>query len=401
MGNNIKINGTVEKGFEKVRESFIENFNKFDEHGASCSVYVNNKRVVHLWGGFKDLKKNKPWEEETPVLVFSTSKGLAVLTLALAHSRGQLDYDQKISIYWPEFAQNGKGDITVRQLLAHQAGLSFLDQKLSPELIADTQKISSLLAVQKSVWRPGDFHGYHAFTIGLYVNEILKRVDPKTRDISQYFKEEFAEPLGLNFELGNISEDMFKKRAELSPFLMRDFFMNLKDNPLSFLGGMFNPFSITFKSLLSVPVKSPTDLDTVEYLKPIFPSANGVGTADSIAKLYGEFASGGGTLDLNPKTIKELKSSSILPLRSSLDRVMKQETKYNLGFIKPFESFKFASESAFGTSGAGGSFGFADPDFKLGYGYAPNKMGLKPWNDPRDENLRTALFSCLKKRVKF
>ncbi|MDH5559670.1 MAG: hypothetical protein OEY59_02295 [Deltaproteobacteria bacterium] len=167
----------------------------------------------------------------------------------------------------------------------------------------------------------------------------------------------------------------------------------------SYFSGMFNPFSITYKSLLNIPVKSPSDFDSVEFLKPILPSVNGVGLADANAKLYGEFASAGPTLNLKPETMEELKSCPAPPSRSKIDRVMRQETKYSLGFIKPFKSFPFASPQAFGTSGAGGSFGFAEPIHKLGYAYTPHRLGVKPWNDPRDEALRTAVFLCLSKLI--
>src|SRR3954463_1892708 len=143
------IEGYVAPGFEEVRERFRENFTRRRELGAACAAYVRGEKVVDLWGGYRDDSRQDRWEEDTLVLVYSTSKGMAGLAVALANSRGLLDYDATVASYWPEFAQNGKSEITVRQLLAHQAGLSGLDVRMNSRVLADLDAVADALARQK------------------------------------------------------------------------------------------------------------------------------------------------------------------------------------------------------------------------------------------------------------
>lgn len=125
----VEIHGYVEEGFEAVREAFAENFAKRNEIGAACCVYHRGEKVVDLWGGVRNVETGEPWEDDTMALVYSATKGLAAMTPAVAHSRGRLDYDERVSTYWKEFAQNGKEDITVRQLPAHQEFMSLAGLK--------------------------------------------------------------------------------------------------------------------------------------------------------------------------------------------------------------------------------------------------------------------------------
>src|SRR5439155_3195245 len=150
----------------------------------------------------RSLSRQDRWEEDTLVLVYSTSKGMSAIAVALAHSRGLIDYDDAVAAYWPEFAQNGKGSITVRQLLAHQAGLSGLDVRLNSRKLADLDALAEALAAQKPAWKPGTRQGYHALTIGWYESELIRRVDPPRRSLGRFFADEVAAPLGLEFYIG-------------------------------------------------------------------------------------------------------------------------------------------------------------------------------------------------------
>jgi CubicO group peptidase (beta-lactamase class C family)/N-acetylglutamate synthase-like GNAT family acetyltransferase len=196
-----RIRGHVNAGFEPVRDAFAENFSLRHELGGACCVYHRGEKVVDLWGGARNEASGEPWEEDTMVLVYSTTKGLAAMTLALAHSRGWLDYEERVSKYWPEFAQNGKERITVRQLLAHQAGLFAFDEQADRGLVADLDRLAVVLARQRPVWPPGTRQAYHAITLGYYESELLRRIDPKHRSLGQFFQDEIATPLGLDFYL--------------------------------------------------------------------------------------------------------------------------------------------------------------------------------------------------------
>lgn len=151
----VPVKGFASPGFERVRDAFAENCARRKEPGAACAVYLHGEKVVDLWGGVRDGATGEPWEEDTMTLVFSTTKGMAAVTTALAHSRSWLDYDEPVSTYWPEFAQNGKEQITVRQLLAHQAGLFGCDEPVNVQVIADLDRLAGIMARQKPEWEAG------------------------------------------------------------------------------------------------------------------------------------------------------------------------------------------------------------------------------------------------------
>ena len=193
------VSGYVAPGFEHVRVEFERNLVDRRELGGAVAAYWHGNKVVDLWGGCRGPDTEEPWQEDTMVSVASTTKGLSAMTTAIANARGWLDYDAPIARYWPEFAQHGKGTITVRQLLAHEAGLVFLDEPLTVERMRNLDEIAELLARQKPAWPPGSRHGYHAMTIGLYIQEIIRRVDPQHRSLGRFFRDEIATPPGLEF----------------------------------------------------------------------------------------------------------------------------------------------------------------------------------------------------------
>ena len=181
-----------------MREAFADNFARRRELGGACCAYHRGEKVVDLWGGIRNKQTGEPWEQDTMVIVYSATKGLAAMTLAIAHSRGWLDYEERVCAYWPEFAQQGKEKITVRQLLAHQAGLFALDEPVDRSLVADLDRLAVVLARQKPAWEPGTRQAYHAITLGFYEGELLRRIDPRHRSLGQFFQDEIATPLGLD-----------------------------------------------------------------------------------------------------------------------------------------------------------------------------------------------------------
>jgi CubicO group peptidase (beta-lactamase class C family) len=173
------VEGYVRRGFETVREAFADNFARRGELGGACCVYHRGEKVVDLWGGIRNKQSGEPWEPDTMVIVYSATKGLAAMTLALAHSRGWLDYEERVCAYWPEFAQQGKDRITVRQLLAHQAGLFAFDEPVDRSVVADLDRLAGVMARQKPEWEPGSRQAYHALTLGFYEGELLRRLDQR------------------------------------------------------------------------------------------------------------------------------------------------------------------------------------------------------------------------------
>lgn len=390
------IHGEVAPGFEEVREEFIKNFTHRGELGAACAIYHKGEKVVDLWGGYRDYKNRTPWEEDTLVLVFSTTKGLASMTLAVAHSQGLLDYDERVAAYWPEFSQQGKENITVRQLLSHQAGLCVIDEPLDERILADFDLLASAAARQKPVWEHGTKHGYHGISLGWYQGELIRRVDPHHRSLGCFFQDEIARPLGLEFYIGLPPEIPVRRIASIESYTPLDLVLNLNRIPGQFAKSILNPRSLTARAFSNPRLKSPGDFNKPPFRSLEIPAGNGIGQVRSIAKAYGVFAAGGKEINIKKETMEELTAPATPPSSGWHDEVLHMDISYSLGFMKPLHSFKFgSSHKSFGTPGAGGSFGFADPQRQVGYAYAMTKMGFHIVDDPREKALRDAFYSCL------
>ena len=386
----IEVEGEVSPGFEPVRDAFAENFSDRHELGGACCVYHRGKKVVDLWGGVRNKATGEPWEADTMALVYSTTKGLAAMTLAVAHSRGWLDYEERVAHYWPEFAQQGKDTITVRQLLAHQAGLFALDEPLDRSLVADLDRLAAVLARQKPAWEPGARQAYHAITLGFYQNELIRRIDPRQRSLGQFFQDEIASPLGIDFyiRLPELVPDSRLATLE-SPSrwdMVRGF-------PLRIAIAAFNPRSKIVRALRGSELAHDEKRIYARDLE--IPSGGGVGTARAIARAYGVFAAGGAELQLRPETLEALAAPAIPPAHGFHDECMMGEARFSLGFMKPCPILSFGSARSYGMPGSGGSMGFADPEAGIGYGYVTNRMGTVLTGDPRDLALRNTLYSCL------
>src|SRR5690349_24085391 len=264
------IHGFAGSGFEAVHEAFADNFSRRHELGAACCIYQNGKKVVDLWGGIRNKATGEPWEEDTMVLVYSATKGLAAMTLALAHSRGWLDYEERVATYWPEFAQDGTETIPVRQLLAHQAGLFALDQPLDKETLADPDRLASILARQEPAWEPGTRQAYHAITLAYYESEILRRVDPGHRTLGSFFQDEIARPLGLDFYI-RLPEALPDSRlATLSPPTLM---ARLLGFPLRFTFATLDPHSNIVRALAGSDL--PHDAERIYARELEVPSGGG------------------------------------------------------------------------------------------------------------------------------
>ena len=384
-----EIHGFVHSGYEAVREAFADNFARRGEIGAACCVYHRGEKVVDLWGVIKNKATGESWERDTKALVYSATKGLAAMTLAVAHSRGWLSYDELVCKYWPEFAQNGKEKITVRQLLAHQAGLFALDESIDRDLIANLDRLAEVLARQKPTWEPGTRQAYHAITLGFYESELLRRIDPKHRSLGQFFQEEIATPLSLDFYI-RLPESI--PDSKLAPLVDPSRSEMLFGFPFWMTLAIFNPRSNFRRALLGSELAH--DEQHIYPRNLEIPAGGGVGTARAIARAYSVFANGGKELGLREETLHELKAPAVPSTHGFYDQCIKGEAQFSLGFMKPSRGFPFGSPSSFGFPGAGGSFGFADPDAQIGYGYIPNHKGVTMGGDPRDVALRRALYSA-------
>jgi CubicO group peptidase (beta-lactamase class C family) len=386
--------GAVCRGFEGVHEAFVGNFTERGEVGGACCVYLRGEKVVDLWGGLRNTQTGEPWEQDTMVLVYSATKGLAAMTLAVAHSRGWLDYDERVYTYWPEFAQHGKGRITVRQLLAHQAGLFAFDEPVDRDLVSDLDRLAVVLARQKPAWEPGSRQAYHAISLGFYEGELLRRVDPHHRSLGNFFQDEIASPLGLEVYI-RLPESVPNARlATLTPPGRLEMLVHF---PLRLTVDSMNPRSNIYRALVSNPGTAlPLDPRHVYARNLEVPSGGAVGTARGIAHAYGVFANGGHELRLRPETLALLAAPAIPPTHGFKDECMHGEVRFSLGFMKPSPEWPFGGASSYGAPGAGGAMGFADPDAGIGYGYVTSQMGTWLTGDPRDVALRDALYAAIR-----
>jgi CubicO group peptidase (beta-lactamase class C family) len=389
------IEGHVSRGFEAVRAAFEENFARRGELGGACCAYVRGEKVVDIWGGVRDKATGDPWERDTMVVIHSATKGLAAMTLAIAHSRGWLDYQERVATYWPEFAQNGKQDITVRQLLAHQAGLFAFDEPVDRSVVADLDQLAAVMARHRPAWEPGTRQGYHGLTLGFYEGELMRRVDPQHRSLGQFFHDEIATPLGEDVYIRLPDEIPNSRLATLSSPGRIEMFIAFR--PVRLMLEALNPRSNINRALSVNPGTSVYLDDQRVYARNLeVPSGGGVATARGIAHAYSVFATGGRELGLRQETLDLLAAPAIPPTHGFFDECLKGEVQFSLGFAKPCGNWRFGRSSrAFGAPGAGGAMGFAAPDAGLGYGYVTSQMGTTFSGDPRDVALREALYSVL------
>lgn len=390
----IRIEGHVSAGFDAVRDAFAENFSRRHELGGACCVYHRGEKVVDLWGGVRNKSTGEPWQEDTMVVVHSATKGLAAMTLAVAHSRGWLDYEQRVCKYWPEFAQNGKETITVRQLLAHQAGLFAFNEPVDRSVVADLDRLAAVMAREKPAWEPGTRQAYHALTLGFYESELLRRVDPLHRSLGRFFQDEIATPLGLDFYIGLPESIPNSRLATLAtPGMLR----MLLGFPIRLTLAAFNRRSNIYRALVVNPgTEMYLDKERIYARNLEVPAGQGVGTARAIARAYSVFATGGRELQLRPETLQALSAPAIPATQGGFyDECMLGDLRYSLGFMKPGLTLSFGSEGSFGSPGSGGSLGYADPKAGIGYAYVTSQMGTTLTGDPRDLALRNAVYSII------
>jgi CubicO group peptidase (beta-lactamase class C family) len=321
------------------------------------------------------------------VIVYSATKGLAGMAIALAHSRGWIDYDARVCEYWPEFAQQCKEEVTVRQLLSHQAGLHILDEPLDRGLVADFDRLAIVLARQKPAWKPGTRQAYHAITLGFYEGELLRRVDPRHRSLGQFFQDEIASPLGLDVYI-RLPESI--ANSQLATLARPTLVEMIRGFGPRFMLAAMNPRSNISRALRGSAL--PHDEARIYARNLESPSGGGVGTARAIARAYSVFATGGRELALDQATLDQLAAPAMPPTRGFHDECLKSDNiQFSLGFMKSTSQWPFGSASSFGAPGSGGALGFADPTTGIGYAYVTSQMGTRLTGDPRDEALREAL----------
>ncbi len=380
----MKVEGSVTGRYRRVQDAFAHCFDELGEVGAAMAVYVGGEKVVDLWGGVADGHSGRPWTQDTLQLVFSTTKGLCATCIAMLVDRGRLSYDERVAAYWPEFGAAGKDEVSLRQLLSHQAGLCAIDAQLDQQLIGDPQRLAPLLARQAPVWKPGTAIGYHGLTIGWYESELVRRVDG--RSIGRFFADEVAAKLELQVYIGLPPE----MEARVSRLILPSAEATTAD-PTERLGtALQDPQSLSYRALANPPGLV-ASMNQAELHAMEIPAANGIGTARDLARLYGILAAGGSPL----LGSGALDAAQLVDAMGD-DLVTLEPQAYSVGYMKPYGAHPYSpTMESFGHPGSGGSVAFADPNAGLGFAYVMNRMGGSSRLDPRPRALTAAVYECL------
>jgi CubicO group peptidase (beta-lactamase class C family) len=381
--------GECDPTFQRVRDVFADLLDT-REVGAGVAVWVGGHPVVDLWGGLADRKTARPWERDTLVPVYSTTKGMTSLCAHRLVDRGELDLDAPVTHYWPEFAAAGKGAMPVRFLLSHRAGLAALRAPLPTEAMYDWEAMTRALAAERPWWTPGEQHGYHALTFGWLVGEVVRRISGKS--LGTFFREEIAGPLGLDLHIGLAAEND-ARCASLATIDEGDGSQRIvaavMNDPPGLVGRAFtNPPSMV----------APGYAKTRVWRGAEIPAANGHATARAVARAYGALGNGGlldGYRLLSREGIDRCCSSQ----SDGPDLVLGVHTRFGLGYMLSQPESEGArigpNPRAFGHPGAGGSIGFCDPDAGVGFGYVMNGMDRNLLTSRRAAVLIDAVYESL------
>lgn len=376
----------VAPGWEPVRDAFLEGFDKGEEHGAQVAVYHRGSCVVDLTGGWQDKDHMVPYGPDALQVVFSTTKGITSIAVAMCVEQGLLDYSEKVATYWPEFAAQGKGDITVAQLLSHRGGLYTVDGPITLEEALDWGTVTQRLSVTAPRFPVDSGHGYHAITFGWLAGELVRRVTGKS--LGTFVRDHIVAPLGAEFHIG-LPEHLEPRVARLLAHPIPKF-------PPDIARIMMERSAPGTRGAEALSVNGAFGqgaFNKPEVHRAEIPGANGIGNARSLARIYaatlgevdgvrllGDDALARATVNNTPE--------------GEMDMVLISETVFAMGFMLHCDRSKFSGPGAFGHNGAGGSVSFADPARSMGFSYVMNTMMTVYDEDPRRSRLVTAAARC-------
>jgi CubicO group peptidase (beta-lactamase class C family) len=344
--------------------------------GASFCATIDGETVVDLWGGYADEAKTRPWEKDTIVNVYSTTKTMTALTALLVADRGELDFDAPVAKYWPEFAANGKADVKVSHLMSHSSGLSGWKQTITTEDLYDWDKVTSLLAAQAPFWEPGKGIGYHAITQGYLVGEVIRRVTGRT--VPTVFREEIAEPLGADFHIGlSASED--DRVADLIPPPTGEGIADGNQGELQ-------------RNMSTNPGVEVAATRTRAWRGAEIPAAGGTGNARSVAEVHAILANGG--VAKGKRFMSEAGCRKALELQiEGVDQVLGVQARFGMGFGLAGGAVPFPNPNTIYWGGYGGSIAVIDMDARATYAYVMNKMAGTTTGDMRGFALLMAMWA--------
>lgn len=379
----MEIHGFCDERFAAVRDAFARNFDQFDDVGASFAATVEGEFVVDLWAGHADRARTRPWEEDTVVNVYSTTKTMSFLCALVLADRGLLDFNAKVADYWPEYAVNGKEATEVRHFMSHSAGVPGFDPALSrAEDLYDWELCAANLAAQAPWWEPGTRSGYHAITQGYLIGEIVRRITG--RSIGAFFREEIAGPLGADFHIG-MDESVFRRVAEMIP--------DDAPPPDGALGNP-GPDSITARVFASANADT-TAVNTAAWRRAEIPAAGGHGNARAVVRAQTPLANGGSAFGvelLSPAGCRRILEEQT----NGPDAVLMLPIRFGMGYAFPNEMMPMSpNEDAMFWGGAGGSTIVVDQSARVCLSYVMNQMRSAIVGDRRGGGLGKAFYASL------
>jgi CubicO group peptidase (beta-lactamase class C family) len=376
------VHGTCAPGFEGVREEFA----RLGDAGAAVSATVDGETVIDLWGGTADADGTRPWQRDTLVNVYSTTKGLTALCAHVLVDRHEIDLDAPVAVYWPEFAQQGKAELPVRWLLSHRAGLIAPREALTVEEVYDWDRVCAAIAATRPWWEPGTAAGYHGMTFGFLVGEVVRRVSGMS--LGTFLRTQIAGPLGADVFIGT-PESEHGRCADMvgHPDLSRlaDTVPGAPQPPVESMD--VHPLAPVIMALGHLPFG---EVNSAVFRSAEIPATNAFVTARGLATVYGALITG--TL-VGASTLESMRTRQGTP--GEPDLVMGDGGAWTLGF-KLNEGGAGPNPRAFGHAGAGGSYAFADPENRVSYAYVTNRyVNGSAGDDRRSDRLVQALYAAL------
>lgn len=391
------VNGQWLPQWQPLIDAFAANFVQGEE-GAGLALMHRGELVVNVWAGQRSNKlanlTQVDWSEETLVNIFSAGKGLVALCVLRLVADGKLHLDEPIATLWPEFAQAGKGAITLRQLLCHRAGMSAFHQHIANEQIFDWSLITQMAAADEPWWEPGSAQGYSPFMFGWILGELIRRASG-CASFNDYFQSRVAQPLGVNCHFG-VPDHLLCAIADTGPLKRSTGLPNFSTGADSIALGKLmkaDPRGLTNRAF-SNPISLMTATNSREWRQTQIPAAGAHTNAHALATLYGELA----------RAQQHLLDESVLPWcweeqTFAYDRTLGLPLRFSCGFMLSQQDRADCrygrGTRAFGHPGAGGCIGFADPDFELGFGYVTHRMGQSILIDERAVRLIDAAYAVL------
>lgn len=380
----IRIEGNVAPGFERVADAFAQSFASRPGMGAALAIRVDGDYVARLWAGTADTRTGRPWQQDTPSVIFSCTKGVMSLLVARLVEQGLIDYDAPMARYWPEFAANGKAAITVREALSHRAGLLAVEPDLTLDDLCDWERMTRLVAAQAPLLKPDSGYAYHPITHGWLTGELVRRVTGLMP--GAYLREEITEPLGADLWIG-IPDTVEPAHLTVIP--------GPPGPDLPVPAPNWPERAVSFGGALPGELATPTGgFNDRRLVAAEIPGAGGVATADGLATFWSAAVTRTeGLRTVGPDVIE--RATREVSGGPGIYPGVPPYYRWGMGFMLDADARRLLSPKSFGHDGAGGQVAFADPAYRVGFAFITNRMEGSP--DPRGNGIVTALREILSK----